>query len=235
MIGGHVENIRLTHGPLKTNIDTFLHHDEFPMAKPFQLTWPDIATANAAFIPAGIAVDAASNDGQSQFTAPRAGNYYWAVAAIGAMGEGLSAVVKSSQVAVAAGKKAEITITQSAAGTESGYAIYRGRRNGTNNTDDLRLMTVVPKAGAATVYNDLNRDIPGTCRVPVLCLKPGSDSIGWRQYQPMTKIPLPFGVGLQPVYSWFQFLFGYLRMTKPKHHGYIKNIVPSSSLWKPFE
>jgi len=61
-----------------------------------------------------------------------------------------------------------------------------------------------------------------------------ADAIGWRQFQPMTKIPLPFGVGGVPVISWFQFLFGYLRMTKPKHHGYIKNILPSKATWRPF-
>ena len=31
----------------------------------------------------------------------------------------------------------------------------------------------------------------------------------------------------------FQFLFGYLRITKPKHHGYIKNILPTQARWRP--
>lgn len=233
-IGGHVEGIRLTEGVLKTNIDTFLHHGEFPMAKPFELAFPAIATANDSFKPSAIAVDAASSDAASQFTSARAGNYYYAVAAIGGQGQGYSTIVKSGQIAVAQGKSARITITASASGLESGYAIYRGRQNGTNATDDLRLMCIVPRTGASTVYDDLNRDIPGTCKVPLLNLSQGADAIGWRQFQPMTKIPLPFGVGGVPVISWFQFLFGYLRVTKPKHHGYIKNILPKNATWRPF-
>ena len=181
-----------------------------------------------------VTVDAATSDTASQFTTPRAGNYYYAVAAIGAGGEGLTAVVKSAQTAVAAGKKAVLTITASAAGTESGYAIYRSRQNGTNETADFRLVKIIPKSGATTTFTDLNRNIPGTVAVPCLNMNPASDAIGWRQFQPMTKIPLPFGVGGVPVISWFQFLFGYLRITKPKHHGYIKNILPRTAKWKPF-
>lgn len=233
-IGGHVEGIRLTEGVLKTNIDTFLHHDEFVMAKPFEINFPALANANNTFKPLAIGVVATADDAASQFTAPRAGNYYYAVAGIGGQGQGQSTILKSAQIAVAAGKKAVITIDASASGLETGYAIYRGRQNGTNGTTDLRLMVVVPRTGAQTVFTDLNREIPGTAKVPVLNLDQSHDAIGWRQFQPMTKIPLPFGVGGVPVISWFQFLFGYLRMTKPKHHGYIKNILPKNAKWRPF-
>jgi hypothetical protein len=233
-IGAHVAGIRLTEGVLKTNIDTFLQHDDFVMSKPFELSFAAAATANDAFKPAAVAVVATADDAASQFTAPRAGNYFYAVAGVGGQGQGQSTILKSAQIAVAAGKRAAITITASASGLETGYAIYRGRLNGTNGTADLRLMTMVPRTGASTVYNDVNRDIPGTCKVPVLNLNQASDAIGWRQFQPMTKIPLPFGVGGVPVISWFQFLFGYLRVTKPKHHGYIKNILPRTAKWKPF-
>jgi hypothetical protein len=140
----------------------------------------------------------------------------------------------SAQIAVTAGQKVTLTITASGSGTESGYAIYRSRLNGTSAPSDLRLMKIIPKTGATTTHVDLNRDVPGTCKVPLLNLGQSADAIGWRQFQPMTKIPLPFGVGGVPVHSWFQFLFGYLRITKPKHHGYIKNILPSTSKWKPF-
>lgn len=233
-VGGHVEGIRLTEGVLKTNIDTFLHHADFVMSKPFELSFAAMATANDSFKPAAVAVNADTSDAASQFSAGRAGNYYYAVAAIGGQGQGQSTVLKSNQIAVGAGKRARITITKSTSGLETGYAIYRGRLNGTNATDDLRLMLVVPRTGDSTVYDDLNREIPGTVKVPVLNLDKSADAIGWRQFQPMTKIPLPFGVGGVPVISWFQFLFGYLRMTKPKHHGYIKNVLPKTSTWRPF-
>lgn len=233
MIGGHVEGIRLQNGVLKTNMDTFLHDEAHPMVSPFEVNYASIAAANAAFKPTSVTVDASANDAASQFSGSRAGNYYWAVAAIGANGEGLTQVVKTAQTAVAAGKKAVLTITASAAGTESGYAVYRSRQDGTNATTDFRLVKIISKAGATTTFTDNNRDIPGTVQVPLLNLGASADAIGWRQFQPMTKIPLPFGVGGVPVISWFQFLFGYLRITKPKHHGYIKNVLPSQAQWRP--
>ena len=233
-LGGHVEGIRLTNGVLKTNMDTFLHDENNPMVSPFEVNYASTAAANVAFKPASIAVNPAPTSTQSQFSTSRAGNFYYAVAAVGGNGEGLTQAVVSTQQAVAAGAAPVITIGQSAAGTETGYAIYRSRQNGTNALTDLRLMTIIPKTGATTTYTDLNRDIPGTSKVPLLNLAPSSDAIGWRQFQPMTKIPLPFGVGGVPVISWFQFLFGYLRMTKPKHHGYIKNVLASNAAWRPF-
>lgn len=233
VIGAHVEGIRLTEGVLKTNIDTFLHHGEFPMAKPMELTWPSTTTANVAFKPASIAGNAGTSDAASQFTAARAGNYYYAVAGVGGNGEGMTAVTISDQVAVAAGKKVVLTITKSSAGTETGYAIYRSRQDGTNAVSDFRLVKVIAKGGDTTTYTDVNRDIPGTVAVPCLNMNAASDAIGWRQFQPMTKIPLPFGIGGVPVQSWFQFLFGYLRVTKPKHHGYIKNVLPVNAVWRP--
>ena len=234
-IGAHVSGIRLTEGVLKTNIDTFLHHGEFPMAKPIELTWPVTAVANVAFKPVSAAATALVSDASSTFNTARAGNYYYAVAGIGAGGEGMSAVTLSAQVAVAGGKKVALVITASASGAESGYAVYRSRQDGTNAVSDFRLVKIIPKTGATTTFSDLNSDIPGTVSVPCLNMNPAADAIGWRQFQPMTKIPLPFGVGGVPVVSWFQFLFGYLRLAKPKHHGYIKNILPNGGAdqWRP--
>lgn len=234
MIGAHVEGIRLQNGVLKTNMDTFIHDEEHPMVYPFEVSQAAIATSNVAILPGSLTIDASASDTASNFSTARAGNYYWAVAAIDASGKGMTAIVKSPQTAVAAGKKAVLTITRSAGASESGYAIYRSRQNGTNVTNDFRLVKIVKCAGATTTYTDLNRDIPGTVSVPLLNMGPAADAIGWRQFQSMTKIPLPFGVGGVAVHSWFQFLFGYLRVTKPKHHGYIKNILPSNAKWRPF-
>lgn len=233
MIGSHVEGIRLQSGVVRTNMDTFIHNESHPMVFPFEVNYAAIASANAGINPVSVTVDASVSDASSTFTTTRAGNYYYAVASIDSTGAGMSQVVKSSQTAINSGKKAVLTITASAAGTESGYAVYRSRQNGTNATNDFRLIGYVKKAGATTTFTDLNLKIPGTVSVPVLNMDPGSDAIGWRQYQPMTKIPLPFGVGGIPVISFFQFLFGYLRVTKPKHHGYIANVLPSSATWRP--
>lgn len=234
IIGGHVEGIRLTSGTLKTNLDTFIQDEENPMVYPFEVFNPAIAVKNVAFKAASMTIDASVSDTASKFSSTRGGNYYYAVASIGAAGEGFTEVVKTAQTAVAAGKKVVLTISQSSAASESGYAIYRSRQDGTNASNDLRLVKIIKKTGATTTFTDLNRDVPGTVMVPVMNLATGADAIGWRQFQPMTKIPLPFGIGGIPQYSWFQFLFGYLRVTKPKHHGYIKNILPSNAKWRPF-
>ena len=90
-------------------------------------------------------------------------------------GAGYSQSVVSAQVAVGAGQSVSLTITQSANGGETGYAIYRGRLNGTNAPADMRLMQVIPKSpGATTVYKDQNRFIPGTVTVPVLNMGPSA-------------------------------------------------------------
>lgn len=232
-IGAHVEGIRLQNGVLKTNMDTFIHDEENPMVYPFEVNFAAQATANVAFKPASLTGVAAS-DTSSKFSATRAGNYYYAVEAIGANGEGMTALTKSAQIAVASGEKVTLTITKSTAGTETGYRIFRSKQNGTNTTADFRLVKVVKKTGDTTTYVDLNRDIPGTISVPLLNLGSSADAIGWRQFQSMQKIQLPFGVGGVPVHSFFTFLFGYLRVTKPKHHGFVKNILPANARWRPF-
>lgn len=231
-LGAHVPGIQLTSGVLKTNMDTFLHYDDFVASKPFEVSHSALAVANDAYKPT-VAVNASSSDASSRFTTSRAGEYYWAVAGIGPSGQGQSTVVKTSKTAVAAGKKAVLTITRSTGGAETGYAIYRSRQDGTNDSSDLRLVAIVKCDGPTTTFTDLNHKIPGSCKVPCLNLAPGADAIGWRQFNPMTKIPLPFGVGGMPVISWFQFLMGYCRITKIRHHGYITNVVPSNANWRP--
>jgi hypothetical protein len=232
-IGTHVEGIRLQDGVLKTQTNMFLPYDGFPMMLPFDESYPAIGTANAAIKPVSVTIAAAS-DAASMFTAARAGNYYWAVAGIDHEGKLMSKVTLSAQTAITTGQKATLTITASSAATESGYAIYRSRQDGTNATSDLRLMAVVAKSGATTTYVDLNREIPGTSKVPVLSMDAASGSIDWRQFGNMTKIPLPFGVGGQLQYSWFQYVGGYLRVTKPEHHGLITNVLPRNAQWRPF-
>ncbi len=232
--GGHVDYIRLAGSRLQLSEDTFLMDDKHPSAMPFQVNYAALATANAGINPVSVTVSASSSDAASQFDSARAGSYYYAVASIDHEGKGMSQITKSTTTAVAAGKKAVLTITASSAGTESGYAVYRSRMDGTNDNDDFRLMCVVPKGGATTTYTDLNRDIPGTSTVICMNMNPSADAIGWRQLHAMSKIPLAFGLERKMVRSWFQFMYGYLRITKPRHHGIIKNIVPANALWKPF-
>jgi hypothetical protein len=226
-LGTPVRGIVTAHGDVKLHRDVFIQDER--MQAPFEIQFPVQAAANT-FTPASITADASVSDTASQFVTATAGNYYYAVAGIN--GAGQSVIVKSTQTAVAAGKKVTLTITASVAGTETGYAIYRGRLNGTNATSDFRLMARVPKGGATTTFVDRNREIPGTTKAFLLNLTPGHTAITWRSLLPLIKFPLyPTNAAIVP---WALLMFGYLRISKRRHHAVIKNIVPSSASWKPF-
>jgi hypothetical protein len=62
-------------------------------------------------------------------------------------------------------------------------------------------------------------------------MTPGQSAITWRQLLPMIKFPLyPTN---SPVIPWAQLLFGYLRISKRRHHVVIKNILPNGAIWRP--
>jgi hypothetical protein len=226
-LGSPVVGIRTSWGNIKTINDVFIRDERQQM--PFQVQFPVIAAANAGFAPT-VAVDASVSDASSKFGAGHAGNYYWLVTGVNAKGQ--STGVITAQTAVAAGKKAVLTITASAGGEETGYVIYRSRLNGTNAPSDFRQMARIPKAGATTTFTDLNRKIPGTTTAYVLNMAPGAQAITWRQLLPMLKFPLYPTVSA--TIPWAQLMFGYLRIGKRKHHCVIENIVPNGAQWKPF-
>ena len=226
-LGSPVVGIRTSWGDIANCPDVFINDGD--QTVPFQVQYPTLATSNDGLKPT-LALAAAS-DVSSKFGAAHAGNYYYLVTGVSANGQ--STGVISAQQAVTAGQKVTLTITASAGGQETGYAIYRSRKNGTNSPSDFRLVARVGKAGATTTYVDLNRDIPGTTRAYILNMSPGDHAINWRQLLPMMKFPLyPTNAAVIP---WAQLMFGYLRITKRRHHAVIKNILPNGAKWKPFE
>lgn len=226
MQGSPVKGIRTSWGDIKANPDVFIQ-DEAQQV-PFELHYPAIAAGNG-FMPSTITgVTASAVD--SKFGATHAGNYYYAVAGVNQKGQ--SVVLVSDQVAVAAGEKVTLSIAASATSQETGYAIYRGRKNGTNAVSDLRLVKRVPRTGAVTTFVDLNRDIPGTSKAFILNLTPGHTAITWRKLLPLTRFALyPTNAAIVP---WALLLFGYLRITKRRQHTLIKNILPHGAIWRPF-
>lgn len=226
-LGSPVVGIRTSWGDVATVNDVFINDGD--QAVPFEVTYAALAVANTALKPVSVTLAVAS-DTASNFAAGQAGNYYYLVTGLTAAGQSDGRI--SAQQAVAAGQKCTLTITASAGGQESGYAIYRSRLNGTNAANDFRLVARVPKAGATTTYVDINRDIPGTTRAYVLNMSAGDHAINWRQLLPMMKFPLyPTNAAVIP---WAQLMFGYLRITKRRHHAVIKNILPNNAKWKPF-
>ena len=162
--------------------------------------------------------------------AGRAGTYYYAVA--GTNVNGTSQALVSAAVAVASNRKVTLTITPSAAGAETGYIVYRSRKDGSAVLSDMREMVRIPRTGGSTVYVDLCRDVPGSTEAYLLNMTAGATAITWRQMLPMIKFPLyPTNAAVLP---WAQLIFGYLRMTKRKHHAMVRNIVPTGQVWKPF-
>jgi hypothetical protein len=79
---------------------------------------------------------------------------------------------------------------------------------------------------------DLNRDIPGTTNAFILNLASSYTAITWRKLLPLTRFNLyPTTAAVVP---WALLLFGYLRISKRKQHVVIKNVLPSSAGWRPF-
>lgn len=227
-LGAPVVGIRTSYGDIKTMPDVFIRDEQ--QLVPFQLLFPSLAVANDTFKPANVVAALPANNAQSMFTAPRAGNYFYLVTGVNAQGQSTGFV--TAQVAVAAGEAVTLTITPSAGGQETGYAIYRSRQNGTNAPADMRLMTRIPKTNGTTVFVDLNRKIPGSTKAYILNMSPGAMAITWRQLLPMLKFPLYPTVSA--TIPWAQLLFGYLRLGKRRHHVVIENIIPENSAWKPF-
>lgn len=227
-LGTPVTAIKASGGPISLTEDVFIRQDD--LLTPFEVRYPIQATAQAALAPQAVTADASTSDATAKFTAARAGAYYYLVTGVNAAGQ--STGVKTTSTSVAAGKKVVLTITASVGASETGYVIYRSRLNGTNTTSDFREMGRIARTGTSTTYTDFNLDIPGTCKAYLLDMRPGQQAIDWRQLLPMMRFSLyPTNT---PTIPWAQLLFGYLRMTKRKHHGVIKNILPAGATWRPF-
>lgn len=228
-LGAPVTAVRTSGGTIKTQEDVFVRSEM--MKRPFQVINPAVAAASTGLKPQAVAVAQAA-DASSRFTtgAGRAGTYHYLVA--GTNMAGTSDGAASGAVAVTSGNKVTLTITASAAGQETGYVIYRSRKNGDATVSDMREMVRIPRTGGTTTYVDLCRDIPGSTEAYILNLTPGATAITWRQMLPMIKFPLyPTNAAVLP---WAQLIFGYLRMTKRKHHAMVRNIIPTNQVWKPF-
>lgn len=231
--GSPVEAIRTSWGPIRSMPDVFIRDE--PALVPFELYNQQqgvLAASLSTQQPAGVTAAANTSVSGSNWQTAHAGQYYYYVTGVNNLGQSVG--VMSAAVTVAVGGSVTLTITKSASGAETGYAIYRSRKNGTNAPSDVRLMKRIPRAasGNTTTFTDMNFDFPGTTKARLLSNGPGSDAIDWRQLYPMSKFDLfPTQQASLP---WAQLLFGYLRVSKPRQHVLIKNIVTASQVWKPF-
>lgn len=233
--GTNVRAIQTSYGAIATRNDVFIRDEK--MQVPFELRnaiHAAQAVKNATFKPAAFtAVADASGGADSYWETKHQGDYVYYVTGINHNGESQAVATAAGAVTVAAGGKVVLTITKSASGEETGYVIYRGRQDGTADLSDVREMARIPRTGNSTVYEDKNRDIPGTTCTYALNLSATDHAIAWRQFLPMMKIPM--AAVNSPIIPWLQMICGYLRITKRNQHVVIKNIVPRGAVWKPFK
>lgn len=228
MVGAPVRGINTTMGPIMANVDPFLQETQSPYS--VRGTAYAAMVTGSGILPVTSVAGVAATNASSQFLTAHAGNYYYAVEGQGVNGK-RSTLVKSAQVAVAAGKSVTVTVTPQASHGATCFAIYRSRRNGTDADADFREVIRIPADGDNPVtYVDHNQKVPGTSIVPVLTIN--EDAITMRRLLPQTRFPLFPTTKAEHV--WAQLLFCYLRVAKPNQHVLIKNVLPSSQTWQPF-
>jgi hypothetical protein len=230
LLGAPVLGIRTSFGDIGMNPDviTGSRFDQEPMD-----ATAGLASSTDPTPPASVTVGAASSDPDSKFKAEHAGTYYYRVASINKNGESTLVNGDTGQ-AIAAGESVQLSIVVSTNDDETGYAIYRSRKDVDPAADktDLRLVRRIAKATSPTLWKDQNAYVPGSETIFLVNHNPGHDAIAqgilsnlmrWQLY-PTNKLVHPFAY----------FMFTYLRVTKAVQHAIIKNYIPTKALWKPF-
>jgi hypothetical protein len=188
------------------------------------------ATLTAAFATGATGSLWTDAPGGSDYAFTVDGNYYYGVEACNAGGVSTLKILSSAVAVTANGGKVTLSIGASSGNAETFYKVYRGRKGGTNAVSDFRYIgQVVKDVSGTTTYVDLNATIPGSSEAVLLTMAP--ESIRWIQMLPMAKIPFAIN---DLSYKWGAFLVGALRTALPKHHGVIRNIIPTTATWKAF-
>jgi hypothetical protein len=229
--GMHYSSIAVADGNIDFDPSYALNENQYPVSG------DDATLCTAAAVQAAVAAVSAGPVAASQWTDKTtgvnqyavAGTYYYAVEAYTA-GEVSLPFISGSAVAVA-GKNITVTITASSGNKETYYKVYRCQKNGAHAlATDFRLVgSIMKDVSGTTVFTDNNIMIPGTSYCPIMTMKP--ESLRWVQMLPMTKIPFALN---DLSYKWGAFLVGALRVALSRHHGVIRNILPTGATWLPF-
>lgn len=152
----------------------------------------------------------------SLFTAADIGTFRYRASAVNRFGES-AASASSSQAVAAAGESVNITITDGGGSDPAtGYRVYRSAVGGAAGTE--KLIGEIKRAGATTVYPDLNFDLPATSRA--FMMQMNLQAVSFRQLAPMMKIPL---ATIALSIRWAQVLYGMPIVYQPKKHVIFKN------------
>ena len=168
-------------------------------------TAPTVATnVNAPNAPTAVSVAAAADGtAQSQFGAADATTYIYAVTAVNRYGE--SAAFVTSGVAVTAGQKVTLTITDGGgANPATAYHVHRTAVGAPVGQGPLTLTRIPRTTLAGTgVFVDYNFYLPGTSRAYLI---PQNDRFfAFKQLCPLVKVPL---ATVAISVRWAQLLYG---------------------------
>jgi hypothetical protein len=188
------------------------------------------AAAVSGNAPASVTCSSGAASG-GHFLSAHGGVYAYRVEA--ATAGAVSTTVASANVTIAAGDKNTLTITQSSDAKETYYNVYRSRKGGTNASADMRFIGRVAKTAnsTTTTFVDDNDVIPGTSSALMLTSAPQYDALKLVQMAPPSKIPLAMTM-LE--YRFAVLYIACLRLSLPKKHAVIRNILPASATWAPF-
>lgn len=232
-IGTPILGVNTETGPVMVHRDIWIREGQAPFAARTGTVYPDVVNGAGVTAPASVTATP-GNNASSKFANEHAGTYYYVVESVNKNGR--SGVSTPVQATVAAGESVTIVITAASPTNETGYVIYRGRRNGasagTNGAETREVIRIAKDVSGTTTYVDHNHNIPGTSEIFLLNQTPSRQAISLRRLLPLTQFNL--ATTNRPVYPWALLFFLYLRVAIPRHHRVIKNVLPSGSVWRPF-
>lgn len=167
---------------------------------------------------------AQSADSKSKFATADAGNYKYTVHSINRHGISEGKDVTGT-VAVTAGNKVTLTITESAEKTETGYIICRSKKDGAAVME----MTRIGKTGATTTFDDFNLELPGTGSMLLITDNSLIPNVEFLQLLPLRYRPLyESNTAEKP---FFIQLFGSVSVKVPEYCAVIDNIAYKGGLY----
>ena len=197
-----------TGGRQKLLDDVFIREGELPEAA-------GVGKADKRPLVPVIGAAATPPNGASKFEAADAGTYFYRVVALNRFGR--SVPVDSAGIAVADGDEVNFTITDGGQGTTA-YIIYRSAKDAAD-ASAAKEMVRIPRTGVATVFTDLNDDLPGTS--VVFGFESHPDTMSYKQLAPFTRLPL---ATIDTSIRWMQVLYGSPVLYRPRHVVMVKNV-----------
>jgi hypothetical protein len=176
--------------------------------------------------PASVTAAAVNSDPKSQFQAGDSGDYLYAVHATNWAGISEGKPITAA-VVVAGGGGVDLTITPASGKAPTGYIITRSKKDG---SELMEMVQINAKRGEATIYRDLNNDLPGTASMLFLTeARAHNPTYRFGQMLPVSTFPLyPVDAAITP---FLVILYGALEVSAPEWCALVENIAYSGGLY----